>query len=362
MQAVGGKRLLSLDVLRGITIVGMIIVNNSGGRDSYAMLRHSEWNGLTPCDLVFPFFLFIMGVTTYLSLAKNGFKPTAGCLQKILKRTLLILLVGWLLHWFENGCAGKGWLDFSHLRLTGVLTRIALCYCVVSVMALFMSWRAVALTGAVLLTLYGVLLCMFNGYAYDLTNVNAIIDRTLFGAEHLYTKKPVDPEGLAGTISAVAHTIFGFCCGMLIKKRIPLESRVIQLFVAGFVALCVGFLLSWELPLNKRVWSPSFVLVTCGLAASLLGVLIYIIDMHHHRRAWITFFEVFGVNPLFLYVFSEVVAVVASATGAKQAVYAALTDVVPDTYLASAIYAIAFALLAGVAGYPLFKKHIYIKL
>ena len=102
-----GKRLTALDVMRGITIVGMIIVNNSGGSESYAALRHSDWNGLTPCDLVFPFFLFIMGITTYLSLAKNGFRAGSGTIRKILRRTLIILLICWGLHWFDNLCSGR---------------------------------------------------------------------------------------------------------------------------------------------------------------------------------------------------------------------------------------------------------------
>lgn len=355
------QRLLSLDVLRGITIVGMIVVNNAGGHDSYAMLRHSVWDGLTPCDLVFPFFLFIMGVTTYLSLSKTEFRLSTPVLRKILRRTLLILLIGWLIHWFDNGCSGKGWLDWEHLRLTGVLTRIALCYGIVSILAMSMSLRALAWLGMALLVFYGTALCLWNGYVYDLTNFNAIVDRALLGADHLYTKKPVDPEGLAGTVSAVAHTIFGFCCGAVVKSRQPLSDRVVRLFAIGFVALAAGFLLSYGLPVNKRIWSPSFVLVTCGLASSLLALLIYVIDMRGYSR-WSRFFVAFGVNPLFLYVLSEVVAIVVGSTGAKPVIYDGLLAIFRDTYLASAVYSLAFMLLMGAVGYPLYKKRIYIKI
>lgn len=125
------KRLLSLDVLRGITVAGMIVVNNAGGKMSYDYLRHSAWNGLTPCDLVFPFFLFIMGISTYLALRKFQFRPSGTVIRKIWKRTFLILLIGVALHWFDSACDGDFW-SFGHLRLTGVLQRIALCYCVVS--------------------------------------------------------------------------------------------------------------------------------------------------------------------------------------------------------------------------------------
>ncbi|WP_302590161.1 acyltransferase family protein [uncultured Muribaculum sp.] len=357
----GSKRLLSLDVMRGLTIVGMIIVNNAGGPDSYAFLQHSAWNGLTPCDLVFPFFLFIMGVTTYLSLSKLDFSPSWPVLRKILKRTFIILLIGWAIHWFDNGCSGKGWLDFSRLRITGVLTRIALCYGIVSVLALYLSRRAMLWLGAVLLVLYSAALCMWNGYVYDASNFNSVVDRALLGAGHLYTKKPVDPEGLAGTVSAVAHTILGFCCGAMVKSRRPLENRVILLFVIGFLAMSAGFLISEAFPINKRVWSPSFVLVTCGLASLLLATLIYFIDMRGFRR-WSVFFEAFGVNPLFLYVMSEVAAIVFGCYGIKVAIYSAISGIVPDAYLASAVYSVAFMLLMGVIGYPLYKKHIYIKI
>lgn len=184
-----GKRILALDVMRGMTIALMIVVNNSGGPESYSQLQHSVWNGMTLCDLVFPFFLFIMGVTTYLSLSKNGFKREGKTIVKIFRRTVSILLVCWLLHWFDNVCAGKGWLDFTSLRLTGVLTRIALCYCIMSLMALYMSRKAIVIAGIILLVVYGALLLLFNGYNNDLTNVNAVVDRWLLPEGNLYTKK-----------------------------------------------------------------------------------------------------------------------------------------------------------------------------
>ena len=121
------------------------------------------------------------------------------------------MLIGWAIHWFANVCYGKGWLDFGHLRLTGVLTRIALCYGVVSLMALSMSRRAMGVTAAALLTVYGAILLLFNGYENDLSNVNAVVDRFLLSEGFLYTKRPVDPEGILGTVPAIAHTVIGFC-------------------------------------------------------------------------------------------------------------------------------------------------------
>jgi predicted acyltransferase len=425
--------------MRGLTIAGMIVVNNAGGSVSYDYLRHSAWNGLTPCDLVFPFFLFIMGVTTYISLAKNGFHATGSVVRKVVRRALLIILIGWAIHWVELALKGEPWA-FAQLRLTGVLPRIGLCFGIVSLMALTMSRRAMAITAALLLVGYTLLVCLYNGYAEDVTNFNSIVDRFLVGETHLYHKSPVDPEGLAGTITALAHTIIGFLCGSLLKApkanthsttsiasatpanlsnktnwtnkpNLPdcgLAERILALFVAGFLLMSVGYLLTEWLPLNKRIWSPTFVLVTTGLAALLLATLTTVIDLWQHRLAapapvsapttgpanlanwsnktnwtnkpnnaegesaqisdapakpwWVKFFEMFGVNPLFLYVVSELLAIIIGHLGWKPAIYAAIQCAIPEPYLASAIYAVAFMLLHALLAYPLYTRRIYIKI
>lgn len=354
------KRLLSLDVLRGITVVGMILVNNSGGKLSYDSLQHSAWNGLTLCDLVFPFFLFIMGISTYIALSKFKFQASASVVRKILKRTLVILCIGWAIHWFHFVCEGD-FFPFARLRLTGVLPRIALCYCVVSFVALYVNHRYIIRLVGVLLAGYALLLCLGNGYAPDDTNILAVIDKQMLGTAHLYHKSPIDPEGLTGTLSAIAHTLIGFCCGKLILQKAPLEQKTLQLFVAGFLLMACGFCLTEALPLNKRIWSPTFVLVTCGLAAMLQAVLVYFIDLKEKKR-WCRFFEIFGMNPLFLYVLSEVAAIVVGATGSKPLAYEAIHTIITDPYLASAVYAVLFTLLMGACGYPLYKKKIYIKI
>lgn len=355
------KRLLSLDIMRGITIVFMIIVNNGGGPENYMHLEHSDWNGITACDLVFPFFLFIMGMTTYLSLAKRDFQASASSLRKIFKRTVLILLIGWAIHWFSNVCYGKGFLDFGHLRLTGVLTRIALCYGIVSLMALYMSRRAMAAAAALLLILYGAALLLWNGYANDLTNINAVIDRALLPEGHLYTRRPVDPEGILGTIPSVAHTIIGFCCGAILMKKESLDARLLKLFVVAMLLLVGGFLLSGVLPENKRVWSPSYVLTTCGMAAALLATISFFTDVKGYRKG-LAFFEAFGVNPLFLYVLGGVAGIILGSTGAKPEIYNWILGWAQSPKMASAIYAISLMLAVGLVGLPLYRKRIYIKI
>lgn len=354
------KRLLSLDVLRGITVVGMILVNNGGGKLSYDSLRHSAWNGLTLCDLVFPFFLFIMGISTYIALSKFQFLPSAPVVKKILKRTLIILCIGWGIHWFDFICEGE-FFPFAHLRLMGVLPRIALCYCAASFIALYVRHKYINYMIGGLLVGYAILLLAGNGYVEGENNILALIDQKLLGAAHLYHKSPVDPEGLISTFSAIAHTLIGFCCGKLILQKVPLEQRTLRLFVAGFLLMACGFVLTEALPLNKRIWSPTFVLVTCGLAAMLQATLIYFIDLKGQKH-WCRFFEIFGVNPLFLYVLSEVVAIVIGATGCKPVLYEGIHAWVTNEYLASLLYALLFTGVMGACGYPLYKRKIYIKI
>ncbi|NDV57727.1 acyltransferase family protein [Bacteroides sp. 519] len=353
------KRLLSLDVLRGITVAGMILVNN-GGNSTYAPLQHSAWNGLTPCDLVFPFFLFIMGISTYISLNKFNFSFSSHVVLKILKRTFIILCIGWAIAWFHHICDGD-FFPFAHLRIPGVLQRIALCYCAASFMALFMKHKFIPVCIAVILIGYALILCLGNGYLYNETNIIAIIDRWLVGEEHLYRKSIIDPEGITSTLPAIAHTMIGFYCGKMIAETKQVDRKVLKLFLIGFIITAAGFLIMYGLPLNKRIWSPSFVLVTCGLASSLLAVLMYYIDIKDKKK-WCRFFVIFGVNPLFLYVLSEVLSIILSTSGIYTTIYTAINYLITDNYLASAIYAVTYTLLLGAAGYPLWKRKIYIKI
>jgi len=267
------QRLLSLDVLRGLTVAGMILVNNGYG-ESFEMLRHSRWNGMTPCDLVFPFFLFIVGIACYLSLSKNNFTPTPQVLRRVVKRTILLFAIGLAINWFDHAIEGD-LLCFGHLRIWAVMQRIALCYFFASLFALYANHRYTIPAIIFLLAAYTLLLIIGDGYAEDAsTNILAQADLQLFGYDHLYHKSPVDPEGLLGTISGVAHVLIGFYCGQLIKQNETIEQKALAVFAVGTVCVIAGYLLTYGLPLNKRIWSPSYVLVTCGLAALLQALLI----------------------------------------------------------------------------------------
>ncbi|MBO4895671.1 MAG: DUF1624 domain-containing protein [Prevotella sp.] len=354
------QRLLSLDILRGITVAGMILVNNGWG-ESFEMLGHSKWNGMTPCDLVFPFFLFIMGISCYLSLVKSEFKPTPQVIHRIVKRTILLFVIGLFINWFDHAIEGD-LLCFGHLRIWAVMQRIALCYGIVSLFALFCNHKYTLHTIIGLLVIYTAIIVLGNGYAYDAdTNILAQADLKLFGYDHIYHKSPVDPEGLMGTISSVGHVLLGFYCGMLIRKRETIEQKVIALFVVGAIGVIGGYLLSYGLPLNKRIWSPSYVLMTCGLASLLQALLMYVIDIQK-KSGWTTFFHVFGVNALALYVSSELLAILLKNIGFSEMVYNGIHAVIPALKWASLAYAIYFVLLNFAIGYVLYRKKIYIKL
>jgi predicted acyltransferase len=341
------QRLLSLDVLRGLTVGGMILVNN-GGPTSYAPLRHAAWNGLTIADLVFPFFLFMVGISTYISLQKFEFKSSASIIGKIMKRTLIILLLGWGLYWFES-CLKGDFLPFEHLRIPGVLQRIALCYGIASLLAISVNHKWFPWLIGGLLVGYAIVLLVGNGYVCDATNILSVIDKGLLGEAHVYHKSPVDPEGLLGILPSIAHTLIGFWCGKLLM----------QFF--GFILMAAGLAISYGLPFNKRIWSPSFVLFTCGLCTSLLAFLIYVIDFKG-KKQWTSFLTVFGVNPLFIYILSEILAAVFNEYRISDVAYEMIASAIPDPYFSSLMYAVCFVLLNWLVGYPLYKKKVYIKI
>lgn len=384
------QRLLALDILRGLTISGMILVNNPGSWGNiYAPLRHAEWHGLTPTDLVFPFFMFIMGVSTYMSLRKYDFRLSGAACMKILRRTVVIFFIGVAIAWLSlflrgiaNGASlSDAVLTFDSIRVLGVMPRLAICYGAGSLLALAMSRRALAWTTGGLLALYWVVLLVGNGLEFSDSNIISIVDHKVMGPAHMYTDVvggvtlKFDPEGLLSTLPSIAHMLIGFLCGFMIMQVKDNRERICRLFIVGTVLTFAGLLLSYGMPLNKKIWSPTFVLTTCGLASSLLALLIWIIDMRGHRR-WCRFFEVFGINPLFLYCLAVVLSVLSGVvkvpwaeaeTGVisiKGWIYNAVC--VPcaggNETLASLLFAVAFVLLNWCVGLVLYKKKIYIKI
>ena len=359
------NRLKSLDVMRGLTVALMILVNN-GGEHNYSFLEHSKWNGLTPCDLVFPFFLFMMGMSTFLSLKKTEFKPSAAIYRKIAKRIVLLFLIGLGINWFDMICNGGG-LDFAHLRIWAVLQRIALCYGVVAMLAITLNHRYFIHTIIGLIVIYMGILVFGNGYAYDASiNILAQVDRSIFGIDHLYHRSPVDPEGLLSTIPAIAHTMIGFlCCKYISIAGQTVESKIKVLKVAGLVMVALGFGLSLiGFGINKRIWSPSYVFVTCGFASWILGILLQLIDNKPSSKDNILTkgLLAFGMNPLFLYVMSEALAILFGSFDIKAEIFIGIQSVISDEYVASLTYALFFVAIHAAMGIWMYHRKIFIKL
>lgn len=371
--------------MRGITIAGMILVNNPGSWSHiYAPLEHAQWHGLTPTDLVFPFFMFIMGMSMCLSLSKYDFRPIPGVVLKIVRRTVLIFAIGlglaWLAKTLRGGFGDKQWLeaatDFAHLRLLGVLPRLALCYGAGSLIVVCCSRRAVVWITALLLGGYAVTLLVGDGLEFAAHNIVAKVDRAVLGVDHMYTDEvqgvslKFDPEGLLSTIPSIAHTLIGFLCGCILLDNREIYRRIALLSVVGTCLMFAGMLLSYGMPISKKLWTPTFVLTTCGMAAALLGALIYIIDVKGFK-AWSVPFEAFGVNPLFMFVLGSlggvlmgVVPVDADGHSLRRLLYNdGLVKLCGENgELSSLLYALIYVALIWLAGYFLYKKKIYIKI
>ncbi|MCC8070845.1 MAG: DUF5009 domain-containing protein [Bacteroidales bacterium] len=375
------NRLLALDILRGITIAGMILVNNPGSWGTiYAPLRHAQWNGLTPTDLVFPFFMFIMGISTCLSLRKYRDRRAAA-VWKILRRSVIIFAIGWGLAWLGGLFWGRHeslWETFTGVRTLGVLQRLAISYLGGALIGLVAHRRALGWIIALFLGIYAVILITGRGWEMSTQNIIARVDMAVLGPEHMYTDwtpdGPIkfDPEGLLGILPSIAHVLIGFWAGLKIIENRDNQRRMTTLFILGALLTFSGLLLDYGMPINKKIWSPTFVLTTCGLASTLLALLIWAIDVKGWKR-WCRGFEAFGVNPLALYVFSSILAVASGAiswttsTGSRQSLASWVYDDCLCSWLgagelASLIYALLFVGVCWLVGLPLYLKRIYIKI
>lgn len=385
MKTLSNQRLLALDVLRGMTIAGMILVNNPGSWNAvYTPLQHAQWDGLTPTDLVFPFFMFIMGISTYMSLGKCNFTLSKNVVLKILRRTIIIFAIGLAITWFGATLpiwCGKSDIGicerlsetiniFGQLRILGVMQRLALTYGVTAFIALMVKHRTFPYIIATLLVGYSFLLLLGNGYAYNESNILSVVDRAVLGINHMYRDNGIDPEGLLSTIPAIAHVMLGFYIGKLLVTAKTVENKIQILFITGAILTFLGFTLSYGLPINKKIWSPTFVLVTCGMASTLLGLLIWVVDIKK-RKAWSSFFVSFGVNPLFLYVLGAFLSIcfgsIALPYGEENIsihgyLYGVLIQPLFGDYLGSLVYALLFVGINWVFSYPLYRRRIYIKI
>ncbi len=371
------QRFLSLDVFRGLTICLMIIVNTPGkGAALYPYLVHAKWLGFTLADLVFPSFLFAVGNAMSFSVKK--FEPAGESffLRKVFIRTILVFLIGYLMYWFpffRQGPDGM-WMvkPFSETRIMGVLQRIALCYFFAALLVRYFSQRTTIIIAVVLLLLYWAVLYLFGNEGQELLiDGNAItkLDVFLLGEGHVYKRDviPFDPEGILSTIPAIVNVLAGYWAGIFIQRKGKSFECLTSLMVAG-VAL-VTLALWWNLifPISKKLWTSPFVLYTVGIDILMLSVLIYFIEI----RKWnfsVNFFNIFGKNPLSIYLLSELlyIVLVLIKLPSGQSVFEWVSKAIFQRLLPGPIgslaTAIAFMLICWLVGRWLDRRRIYIKI
>ena len=420
------KRLKALDAFRGMTIALMILVNTPGTWNHvFPPLRHAAWNGWTPTDLVFPFFLFIVGVSMYFSFKRYNHQLTANSAEKIFKRTAAIFLVGLILNAFPNGIAAhnRAWqgvfglflmawfsmpwwkdkdsvgllknlewlclvillglflftLGDNKLRVLGVLQRIALAFGIGAFVCLLFKGKQLIYALITILIGYWLIMMGFG----DLTlegNFQRMVDLAILGDAHMYhgyidktgNNIAFDPEGLLSTLPSVGNVIIGFLTGKIISEHKDKKEAVFQLFLFGFPLLLLAYLWHPFFPINKPIWSSSYVLHTCGLGMILLGFLIYIMDIKD-RSSWAQSSIVFGLNPLFIYAMSSVTVKIllywikgvgenGEVINGYQALYEnVFANLAGNNEWGSFLFALFYVFLHWIVAYFMYKKKIFIK-
>lgn len=367
-------RFLALDVFRGMTVCFMIIVNSPGSWSfMYDPLEHAVWHGFTPTDLVFPSFLFAVGNAMAFVMHRYEQQGSAVFWRKILKRTALIFVIGFLMYWypfFEITDGSWTLSPISETRILGVLQRIALCYFFASVIVHYGSKHFAFWFSAFALLAYWIILYVWGdpNDPYSLVGNAALkLDVLVLGERHLYHGEGIafDPEGLLSTLPAIVNVIGGFLAGMFIRRHGSSYETVAKLMIVG--AVLVFAALTWDMafPINKKLWTSSFVLLTVGLDLMILAALIYVIEMVKFKKGTY-FFEVFGRNPLFIYLLSEILLITmyripVGDTDLQQWIYRHVFNSIFGPMLASFLFSVCFMLVNWAAGYWLDKKKIYIK-
>ena len=425
------KRLLSLDVFRGITIAGMILVNNPGAwRTTYAPLLHADWHGCTPTDWVFPFFLFIVGVAVVFALGKRKAAgvDTASLARKVIIRGIIIFGIGLFMAAFPSfgmkepsplvatlhyillslllvsifvkeatdlnaknsriiwgiiwGIAaamafiGFGSYDFSHLRIPGVLQRIALVYLFCGLLFLRAEWKTLLYTGIGLLLAYWALMALVpvpDGNPPNLdaeTNIGAWLDRIIFSSNHLYSAAVTwDPEGLLSTLPAFVTGISGMLTGLWLKTNRNDYQKVVGLLGVGVILIALASIWDLAFPINKKIWTSSYVLYTSGVALLFLGVIYWIVDILGYKW-WTKPFVVYGMNALFVYIMSGLVAKLlgriqwATSAGTQSLsnwIHTTFFTPYLDAYNASLAYALLHVAFFWLLAWVLYKRKVFIK-
>ena len=372
---VAGGRLLSLDLLRGLTIAFMILVNDPGTESaSYAPLKHAEWNGFTPTDLVFPTFLLLVGVTTVLSTAARLARGATrrSLLGHAARRAAILFLLGLVVNSFPL-------FHLHTLRVYGVLPRIAVCYFFAAVVYLVDSgWRSKVAVVVAVLGSYWLLMRFVPVPGFGVPGQNvplldpdrnlvAWIDRDLFTPTHLF-ERTRDPEGLLSTLPALGTVTLGVLTGIWLRTARPLVQKAQGLVAAGVSGVLLGGLWNLSFPINKKLWTSSYVLFAAGWSLLLLALFVWLADMRGRRPAALTPLLVFGTNAIFAYVLSELLAATLDTIHVSRTIslhgwfWHAIGHGIPDAALASLLYALVYTAVCWLVVYPLYRRRIFIRI
>lgn len=400
------QRYYSLDVFRGATVALMILVNNPGTWSHiFAPLAHAEWHGATPTDLVFPFFLFAVGNAMAFVMPRLREAGDAVFWKKVLKRTALIFLIGLFINWWPfvqwdgDTLVFKQWVNPDNpergIRILGVLQRIALAYCFASIIVYYLKEKTVIVVSALLLLLYWLLCATLGGQdPYSLRGwFGNAVDRGVLGVAHMYRGEgvPFEPEGIMSTLPSIVQVVFGYLTGRYIREKgavswlwpkLPNADGSMYRMLSGLLVMAVivyvgGLFWGLGFPINKKIWTSSYVLYTTGLALFTIGVMIWYIEVLNVRNGLTRFFDVFGKNPLFIFVLSgllpRLLGLFRIQTGVNDAGEALYTTPLGWFYtnvcakvpgppeIGSFCYALVFIACCWAICYVLDKKGVYVK-
>lgn len=364
-------RNISLDVFRGLTICFMIIVNTAGNDECvYAPLRHAKWHGFTPTDLVFPSFLFAVGNAIFFGMKSWQTMASSQVYQRILKRTAIIFLIGFLMYWFpfvHHTPDGLAFNSFGHTRVFGVLQRIALCYGIGAILIYKFNIRTIWVIGIGLLLLYWLLLSMGGDYSM-LANLGQKIDLAVIGENHMYHGERVafEPEGILSTLPSIVNVLAGYLTAQyLLSNEGVSKNKVMRLAIIGLGLILISWGWNEVFPINKKIWTSSFVLQTVGWDLIILSFFTYLIDILNFKTGmW--FFQSAGKNPLFIYLLSEVLITMLNffRTGdgksLTESIYQGLFSNA-NCFVGSFLFAFFYMLFCWSMGWWLNKKGVYLR-
>jgi predicted acyltransferase len=364
------NRFAALDAFRGLTIAAMILVNTPGSWSYvYPPLRHAKWHGCTPTDFIFPFFLFIVGAAMWFSFEKYGRRLSGAAVRKVAKRAAIIFLIGFALNLYPFN------RDMSEIRIMGVLQRIGLAYGLAALLCLSLDRLKLVIVSAVLLIGYWILLAIFgDGDPFGLEgNLVRRIDLAVLGETHLWkgTGVPFDPEGILSTVPSVVSITGGYLIGSWVQASRAEKAAIAKLILFGAVLICLAWLWNMAFPINKYLWTSSYVLYTTGMAAILLSLFILLIDIHKYRR-WAFPFIVFGMNSLFVYALSSFWVLTSiyvfkfSSNGGTVTLYSRLYNSifvpVAGRMNGSLLFALSHLFVFWLLLFLLYRKRIFIKI